>query len=353
MSDRFDEFDSPASADPDPSDAGGSLTGWILVAVLFALSGWLWYMAAPTYVNWYVGAGSGLPTDANVQPDGRIPGRQPGELAVVFMDVGYGDGILIQTPDNRVTLVDGGEGSTPSGDDVPPYDWAYELYLPFFQLTGIDRIDTLITTVPISHHVGAQPDLIAHDAVEVGRLLRTGFPAENFSYRRLQAEAQAHEVPQEFMEPQQELDLGAGLRTRVLHGDAEAILPEDASHVLFLQYGDVRFLLMSDLPTEPAEEPGGERELVLNYAETLESEVLKVGQHGYHPSTSEELLGMVDPQHAVISTSNPPGPSRTVLDRLESADVPQIQRTDQAGHIAMYTDGNELRVETGVFDFLE
>lgn len=363
MSDRFGEFEDGTADDSAVVRTDyGSLTGWLVVVGLFLLAGWLWYVAAGTYVSWYAGAqpaNTGSDSVDTIRSDGQIPGRKPGEMAVVFFSVGDGDGILVQSPDNYTTLIDGGEGSTPQNENIPPYDWAYELYLPFFEAIGLEELNRIINTLPVSHHMGSQPDLVAHPQIDVGEVLVNGFPARHYAYRRLQAEVESHDVPMKELERHQTYELGDAVKARVLQVDSEAIIPQDSSAVIFLQYGDVRFLLMSDLPQKPAEEPGGESELALTYGENLNTEVMKIGgQHTFEEknTTSQEILGMANPETAVISTDRQsPRPFDSLFKRLEKAGIrgENVLRTDKKGHIAFYTDGEDLRVTTGAFSFLE
>jgi competence protein ComEC len=71
---------------------------------------------------------------------------------------------------------------------------------------------------------------------------------------------------------------------------------------------------------------------------------LKIAHHGSGTSTSEEMLGAVKPQFAVISTGyrNLYGhPKQQVLERLANKNV-RTFRTDTSGIATFYLDGRTV-----------
>jgi competence protein ComEC len=78
----------------------------------------------------------------------------------------------------------------------------------------------------------------------------------------------------------------------------------------------------------------------------LKSDVLKIGHHGSKTSTSENLLGYVNPDYAIISVGkdNKYGhPNQEVLDRLNQFKI-TILRTDEKGTIKITSDGENLQI---------
>lgn len=356
--DRFEEFEKRAR-EVDPFKPAHSTGGWVAIVVVFLVSCVLWFYAGPSYLYRFVitppsKSDTSVPGEASVSSgmylptgDGTIPRRREDELAIVFLHVGYGDGILVQTPDNRTTLIDGGEGTQPEEEGVQAYDWAHELYFPLFSDLGIGRLYRLISTTPLSHHMGAQAGLMADKRLDVDEVLVSGYPSSFYSSRRREIVSRNQNIPVQDMKAGQELQLGAGLKTKVLYGRNSAKSPESASHVLLLKYGGIKFLLMSDLPTKE------EKKMVLEWGKSLNANVLKVGTHGSRDSTSLELLRFVDPDQAVISVPqrNPiNAPHEEAMDRLKKAGIQdsQLYRTDMDGHIGFFTDGNEIRVESDI-----
>jgi competence protein ComEC len=98
-----------------------------------------------------------------------------------------------------------------------------------------------------------------------------------------------------------------------------------------VEFGDFRALLMGDAPAEV------ERRLVARDAAALRADVLKVGHHGSHTSTTPGLLAAARPRVAVIPVGrrNRYGhPHRVVVERLARAGV-IVLRTDRDGSVVL------------------
>lgn len=80
----------------------------------------------------------------------------------------------------------------------------------------------------------------------------------------------------------------------------------------------------------------------------LKADVLKVGHHGSHSSTTQAFLRAVSPKCAVISVGagNDYGhPHQETLAKLASAGV-KVYRTDRDGTVIFVSDGKTLTVRT-------
>jgi competence protein ComEC len=317
----------------------------MVLAGLVFLAALVWMYATPAYVEYFLAdqiiAGKDL--------GGTVPGRKPGELAVVFFDVKYGDGILVQAPENATTLIDGGEGQFPEAEEAPVYDWAYQLYIPFLNRIELEEFKNFVSTVPYGHHMGVQTDLLANRKISVDNVYWTGYEANFSAHRRFRIHAE-RKANFRVLKDGDAVDFGPGVRSRVLHARTDSKLKTHASRVLYLKYGNRSFLFASDLPREE------EEKLVLNWGKDIESDVLKVGTHGSDDSSGDQFIQYVQPQHAVISVpdkeSNPLGaPHEPVIENLENVDA-EIYRTFEDGHVAFYTDGESLRVQRDAFSFL-
>ena len=280
-------------------------------------------------------------------PDGR--------LHVTFLDVGQGDAILIQTPDGKRLLVDGGPDPTLLPAALARRLAPWERTLDLVALTHPDE----------DHMAGLLPILRGY---RVGLILDTRIPRETptgQAWLELVAPLRAtmHHTPPttpdasrlafdvsclEYPTPGTLLDLGSGARLQVLH-PPEALLqgtPSDDNNnslVLRLAYGRVSFLLTGDLGLE------GEAYLLRQEDLPLQSTVLKVSHHGAKEGTTARFLEAVRPQLAVISAGrgNRFGhPSAEVLQRLGEAGV-QVWQTDECGDVEVVTDGERLWVRTG------
>lgn len=111
----------------------------------------------------------------------------------------------------------------------------------------------------------------------------------------------------------------------------------DRSIVLFVQYGNTKFLLTGDL------ESTGEQALLANNL-IAQVDVLKVGHHGSKTSTSLEFLTRLQPEMSVISCGqgNSYGhPDQEVIARLNQSHI-AIQRTDRDATLDLVSDGKYL-----------
>lgn len=81
--------------------------------------------------------------------------REKGVLTVTYADVGYGDAILIELPDGKVALIDGGDGS---------YGNTLSL-LRLLNSRGADRIDYLICSSVRAEHCGGLAEIIKYKTV--------------------------------------------------------------------------------------------------------------------------------------------------------------------------------------------
>ena len=113
---------------------------------------------------------------------------------------------------------------------------------------------------------------------------------------------------------------------------------DDASVVLRLEFGKIRFLFAGDLDKRD------ERRLQ-SKAEQLRSPVLKVPRHGSAGSSTQEFVAAVRPSLAIFSVGsrNPFGfPRDEVVARYQEVGA-EILRTDEDGAIILETDGATIR----------
>ena len=265
-----------------------------------------------------------------------IASRPDGLLHVTVLDIGQGDAILVESPDGRTMLIDG-------GPDPELTLRRIGANLPFFAR----RIDLLVLSHPHQDHVAGLVDVL--DRFRVGAVLHAGIPFGNPAYDRLLTDAATTGVRIAVLRTGQALDLGGGTTARVLYPtqeDAEAPLPEgdinNGSVVLRLELGGFAALLTGD-----AEAP---IESVLASRGLLEAvDVLKVGHHGSNSSTTPDLVDAINPSVAIISVGadNEYGhPAPETLATFASRPGIAVFRTDLQGDVEVVTDGTTLRVRT-------
>ncbi len=247
----------------------------------------------------------------------------PTGLRVSFLDVGQGDGILLETPEGAV-LVDAG----------PP-----EAHVDR-QLTqmGLHSLAALVTTHAHRDHVGGGPEVLR--ALRVGRVIDPMQDGVGFDERELRRVARLRHVPLVPARVGRTYALGR-LRLRVLWPD-RAGPPDEDPHahgtVLLATYGSLDILLTGD------SESAVTRSLPLRRIE-----VLKVAHHGSADDGLADELRVLRPRVAVISVGahNDYGhPRAETLAALREQRGVAVYRTDEQGRIVLESDGTSLTVRT-------
>lgn len=240
-------------------------------------------------------------------------------LKVVFLNVGQGDGILIEQGTTQV-LIDGGKDGTTLLEGLGKY-------VPFW-----DRdIEMVVETHPDQDHIGALAELFR--VYNVKTVLKTDMPGTSQTFKNLE-DVIAREHSQVIQAHSGEkITFANGAEADVIFpfGSVADLDPNDtnaASVVIRLTYGKNSFLFTGDLPIQQ------EDELLANHI-NVQADVLKVGHHGSKYSSSNEFLDAVKARDGIISVgaNNPYGhPNPEALARLRSHGA-AIIRTDELGDI--------------------
>lgn len=270
----------------------------------------------------------------------RTGGAPHGVLRVTSLAVGQGDSTLIDLPDGRLALIDG--GGAPSGGADP----GARVVVPMLRARRRSRIDVVVITHPHPDHFGGI--LAVLRAVEVGELWDSGqglVEGAGPVYAKILEEARARGIP---VRTPAELCKAprrfGGAELRVL-----APCPSyksgrganDNSLVLRIAIGRRAFLWTGDA------EAAAEADLLVD-PQWLRADVLKAGHHGSRTSSTLPFVSAVAPQYAVLSCGarNRFGhPSPEVVTRFEDARTLAL-RTDRNGSILFQSDGTTLDVRT-------
>ncbi len=260
----------------------------------------------------------------------KLSKRKTGELRIHYIDVGQGDCTLIELPDGKTVLIDGGEDSGKVKKQV----------LRYLNALKIGRIDHLVVTHTDGDHCGSLEEVFAYKKI-LNAYLPPSFEASNIEYAEMY-EALVKEKCRQYT-TSRSIDLsGKGempYTLRFLYPYAEETGAQtDGSSVLWLEYNGVSAIFCGDAAFSTEE--ALVREDKLGLLEPLgvsldDTNILKVAHHGSASSTSKEWLEYLGAETAVIScgAENAYGhPSGEVLQRLNSVGT-QIYRTDMQGNI--------------------
>jgi competence protein ComEC len=240
--------------------------------------------------------------------------RAPG-LKVHFIDVGQGDSILIQTPDNHNILID-------SGPQFKDYMAVENKVIPYLKLNRCSRIDMMIITHFHNDHAGGIEYFLNN--YKVSKLLSFTKP-QNFLY----------DVEYIMAGDSIKVD-DVEINVLFPEGNAGGIDSDDVNEtclVMEVKYRDFSMLLTADAVKEVMDKVRGEYD------------IFKVPHHGSIYSLSMDMLDKSKIGTAVISVGkNSFGhPSPIVINELKKRDV-NVYRTDLNSNITILTDGKSYRV---------
>jgi len=242
-------------------------------------------------------------------------------LRITFLDVGQGDGALLQVPEGAV-LVDEGP---------PEADVEGQL-----RALGIRRLAMIVLTHPQRDHVGGAADVLEH--FEVGSVLDPGLPTQSSDEKGALAAARRRHVRVILARAGQAFRLGR-LRMRVLWPDGPGTGGDDPNNhavVLIASYGQTDALLTADAESD-----------VTGHLHVPPVEIVKVAHHGSDDPGLADLLAQLHPRIAVLSVGahNDYGhPSPSTIASLSAVPGLAIYRTDRDGRVVVESEGGRITV---------
>lgn len=262
---------------------------------------------------------------------------------MTFLDVGQGDGAVIEAPSGEVAVIDG--GGRPGTDEGLGMDPGSRVVVPYLKSRGIQRVDLLVATHADDDHIQGLVAVASRlDAPRAA--LICGYIGPSAPYQRLLARLRQRGTPIYVARRGQTVDLGAGTRLEILAPTDQPILTghsytNNNCIVARLVYGRSRFLFTGDAEAESEAS-------ILHSGADVRADVLKVGHHGSRWSSSGPFLDAVHPSVAVISVgaNNVYGhPHPEVLQRLAARGI-RVFRTDRDGAVVAESDGVRIRMTT-------
>lgn len=269
-----------------------------------------------------------------------------GELEVRFLDVGQGDAAWVRTPGGKTLLIDAG----------PPEATASVTR----RVRSLNQgpLDLVVLTHPHLDHLAGMASVVR--AVGAVRYMDSDFDHPSTAYaqllellgRTIKAKLPTGDPAKPDTPVRYELedDVALTVLWPRIGPDAKPALPflrgtrsdvNANSVVLRLSYRAQTLLLVGDAEADT------ERWLLEQLA-WPRADVLKVAHHGSRHSSTAPFLAAVRPKVAVISCAarNDYGhPSGETLARLAEVGA-QVLRTDHDGEVAVFLDGEHVRVET-------
>ncbi|KAA9026372.1 DNA internalization-related competence protein ComEC/Rec2 [Niallia endozanthoxylica] len=250
---------------------------------------------------------------------------------VTFLDVGQGDSIYIRLPYGKGHyLID--TGGTISFEKKPwqqvndGYEVGEDTVVPFLKSKGVTTIDKLILTHGDADHVGGAKAVMRE--LKVREIVLPDIKNRSSLEAELIQLGQQKQTAIRYVHEGESWQVDENRFYILSPKENSTLTSNNASIVLYTVLGKTSWLFTGDLEKE------GELVLMQKYPQ-LSADVLKVGHHGSHSSTTELFLEQIAPKMAVISAgkNNSFGhPHPEVIERLERKKI-NILRTDITGAI--------------------
>jgi competence protein ComEC len=260
------------------------------------------------------------------------------ELIVSFLDVGQGSSALLQLPNGKNILLDGG------GHQTERFDPGQALIAPFLWRKRIWRLDDLLITHPHKDHYNGLPFVYAR--FQPHRLLINGDNGDEPTYGQFLETVRKKGTP-----------IQVGMAGDKLQEDKELLLEclgmngllenmpswstNDRSLVFRLQFGAHSFLFPGDIGIR------SENRLALQ-GKPPRTEVLLAPHHGSATSAGENFMAAVSPALVVVSAGAAsqgtlPAPVH-LADWQQKRILPLV--TARHGTATCKTDGKTLHIHT-------
>ena len=270
----------------------------------------------------------------------RNKGAKEGVMRVRFVDVGFGDCIIIELPDGKNMLIDAGDGAPSNQSRI----------LKYLNQCNINTIDYLVCSSVNSEHCGGLFEILEYKKVETVYMPYCTYVSVTEEYRSFSLSLSSRGTKNIISSYGVEIDGDSGYCFKILspsgydnsEGEYFALnqnpssqsARNDASAVCWLQYGQTSFLFTGDVGADPLKKiMEAYNTLGETYIVPLENcTVAQVAYHGGTNSDLAEFYSLINPQSAVISVGNNafgcPSP-----DLISSLSGSVIYRTDKNGTV--------------------
>ena len=245
-------------------------------------------------------------------------------MEVHFIDVGQGDSILIETPEDKTILIDGG----------PPE--SEKKLISYLKENDVKQIDLLSATHPDYDHIGGLVKVMK--TFKVKQILDSGKIHLTKAFANYVNEIRKQEIPTTIAKFNQQIKIDPRIDIKVLNAHRKEYNNNESSIALMVTYNEIDFLLASDIEMKQEER--------IMEKENIEADILKVAHHGSDSSTSFPFLYDVDPEVAILTYSedNDFGhPVERVIENLDRIDA-LVYSTAVYGDIVITTNGKDYLV---------
>lgn len=263
-----------------------------------------------------------------------------GDLRVSFIDVGYGDCIIIELPDGKNMLIDAGDGRYATNSKV----------LKELNKRDIDEIDYLICSSVNGEHCGGLFEVLKYKTVKsifMPYCLNRYVTDEFRDFCEQAEKSKAEIIYSEYKKGIKTNDyfftvLSPSVKEfengeyTDLNTNPSKPNRNNASAVIWLEFGNASFLFTGDVESKILESIALSYEIDReNYpADLSKCNVVQIANHGNNASASPSFYDLIKPETAVLSVGdNADGsPSVKVISDVLNTGA-DLKRSDERGNI--------------------
>lgn len=246
-------------------------------------------------------------------------------LKVHYLDVGQGDSIFIELPNNETMLIDAAES------------YQSENIINYLKNLNYQKIDYVIGTHPHTDHIGGLKDII--NTFEIGKIYMPKVVSTTKTYENLLMTIKDKNLKINTAKAGTSIIDIDTLKINILAPNNSTYTElNNYSVVTKITYGTTKFLFMGDA------EKLSENEI----KEDVTADVIKIGHHGSNTSSSIDFIKKVNAKYGIISVglNNKYNlPKEETITNWENSGT-KIYLTSINGTITAISDGTNIKIES-------
>ncbi len=246
-------------------------------------------------------------------------------LKVHYLDVGQGDSIFIELPNNETMLIDAAES------------YQSENIINYLKNLNYQKIDYIIGTHPHTDHIGGLKDII--NTFEIGKIYMPKVVSTTKTYESLLMAIKDKNLKINTAKAGISIIDTDTLKINILAPNNETYTElNNYSVVTKITYGTTKFLFMGDA------EKLSENEI----KENVTADVIKIGHHGSNTSSGINFIKKVNAKYGIISVglNNKYNlPKEETIKNWENSGT-KIYLTSINGTIRASSDGTNIKIES-------
>lgn len=246
-------------------------------------------------------------------------------LKVHYLDVGQGDSIFIELPNNETMLIDAAES------------YQSENIINYLKNLNYQKIDYVIGTHPHTDHIGGLKNII--NTFEIGKIYMPKVVSTTKTYETLLMAIKDKNLKINTAKAGTTIIDTDTLKINILAPNNSTYTElNNYSAVSKITYGTTKFLFMGDA------EKLSENEI----KENVTADVIKIGHHGSNTSSSIDFIKKVNAKYGIISVglNNKYNlPKEETITNWENSGT-KIYLTSINGTIRASSDGTNIKIES-------